>query len=116
MAFVAAYREKFGAMPDFYSADAYDAARLVAAAVRKLGGKVDDTLALAKAMRDVPFTSVRGPFKFNVNGVPIQNWYKREVVAGPDGKPTIVTKGVVMADAKDPYWEQCPAGERYPAN
>jgi branched-chain amino acid transport system substrate-binding protein len=114
--FVKAYQQKFNATPDFYSSDAYDAARLIAAAVRKTGGRVSDTLALAKAMRDIPFTSVRGPFKFNVNGVPIQNWYKREVVKGADGKPTIVTTGVVLADQKDPYWQQCPAAERYPAN
>jgi branched-chain amino acid transport system substrate-binding protein len=115
-AFVKAFREKFNAMPDVFSSDAYDAARLIAAAVRAVNGKVDNTLALAKAMRDVPFTSVRGPMKFNVNGVPIQNWYKREVIAGSDGKPTIVTRGVVMSDTKDPYWEKCPPAERYPAN
>ena len=112
--FVNAYKAKFNAMPDFYSANAYDGARLIASAVRATGGKVDDRLALAKAMRDVPFKSVRGPFKLNVNGIPIQNWYKREVVTAADGKPTIVTKGVVLANQKDPYWQQCPAAERYP--
>ena len=65
------------------------------------------------AMRKVEFPSARGPYKYNVNGFPIQTFYKQEVVKGADGKPDIVTKGVVFKDYKDAYWEKCPADKRH---
>jgi branched-chain amino acid transport system substrate-binding protein len=64
-------------------------------------------------MRKVDFPSIRGPFKYNVNGIPIQNFYKREVVSGPDGKPMIKTAGVVFKNHKDSYWQKCPKSRRY---
>ena len=78
--FVRDFVARYKGQPAFYSAQGYDAARLLAAAVRKIGGKVDDHLALAKALRRTPFPSTRGTVTFNVNGMPIQNWYKRDVV------------------------------------
>ena len=39
-------------------------------------------MALAKAIRKAKFESVRGPFVYNVNGMPIQNIYLREVRNG----------------------------------
>lgn len=110
--FVRAYRATYKRPPTFYAAQAYDAARLIAAAVRKVDGKVDDTLALAKAMRRSGFKSVRGNLSFNVNGIPIQNWYRREVVAGPDGRLRIVTTGTVFKAKKDSYWQRCPKKNR----
>jgi branched-chain amino acid transport system substrate-binding protein len=93
------------------SSHRYDGARMIAGAVRAVGGKVDDGLALARAMRRAEAPSPRGPFKINVNGFPIQSFYKQEVVRGPNG-PSIVTRGIVMRDLKDAYWEQCPADKR----
>jgi branched-chain amino acid transport system substrate-binding protein len=113
--FVKDYRAKYGAMPPQYAAQSYDAARLIAAAVRNLDGKIDeaDMLPLVRAMRKVPFPSIRGDFKYNVNGVPIQNFYKREVVKGDDGKPMIRTAGTVFEKHKDSYWEKCPQNRRH---
>jgi branched-chain amino acid transport system substrate-binding protein len=65
-----------------------------------------------KAMRKVKYDSVRGPYSYNVNGMPIQNFYKQEVIKGSDGKPDIVTRGVIFANYKDAYWEKCPADKR----
>lgn len=111
-AFVKDYIAKFGHTPSNFAQQAYDAPRLIAAAVKAVNGKVDDVAALMKAMRKVTYPSARGPYEYNVNGFPIQDFYKVEVVKGADGKPTIVNRGVVSAKAKDAYWEKCPADKR----
>lgn len=110
--FVKGFMAKYKRYPSTWAAAAYDAPGLIAAAVKKVGGKFGDLEALARAMRHVEYESVRGPFKFNVNGVPIHNYYKRTVVLGADGKATIRTDGTVFKDYKDAYWQQCPKQER----
>ena len=111
--FIKAYVAKLGHMPSHFAAQSYDAVTLVAAAVAKLGGKTDDALDLMKTMRKVEFASVRGKFVYNVNGMPIQNFYLREVVKDASGKPSIRTARTVFTDHKDSYWEQCPAAMRH---
>lgn len=110
-AFVRDYVAAYGAMPAHYAAQAYDAPRLLAAALRATGGKFQDRLALMKAMRTAGYASVRGPYRYNVNGAPIQNFYRRDVVL-KDGKPTIATNGIVLKDVVDSYWKWCPTGKR----
>ncbi|MBL8663431.1 MAG: ABC transporter substrate-binding protein [Candidatus Odyssella sp.] len=110
--FVKEFLAKNGTMPSHFAAQAYDGPRLIAAALKATGGKFDDPVAFVKAMRHTRYESIRGAYAYNVNGFPIQNFYKREVVKGPDGKPQIVTRGVVYKDHKDPYWEECPAANR----
>ena len=85
---------------------------MIAAAVNAVNGRVDDVAALMKAMRKVSYPSARGPYRYNVNGFPIQDFYKVEVIKGTDGKPTIVSRGVVTSGSKDAYWEKCPADRR----
>jgi branched-chain amino acid transport system substrate-binding protein len=110
--FVEAFLAKHGRNPSHYAAQAYDAPRLLAAALRALGGRFDDAKALARALRKTSYDSVRGPYEYNVNGMPIQNFYLREVVKGADGRPAIVTRGLVFERHKDSYWEKCPPGQR----
>src|SRR5262249_19734229 len=74
--FVKDYVAKFGHMPSNFAAQSYDAPGVIAAALKAASGKVDDTAALAKAMRTSPIDSVRGTLKYNVNGFPIQPFYK----------------------------------------
>ena len=64
------------------------------------------------AMRTAAYPSVRGKYAYNVNGMPIQTYYRREVVQGAGGAFTIKTAGTVISDYKDPYWQACPAKER----
>ncbi len=106
------FNADYGRNPSHYAAQAYDGARLLAASVKAIGGKVEDAAALARAFRKTKYDSVRGPYEYNVNGVPVQNFYLREVVRGADGKPQIVTKGTVFEKHKDAYWEKCPADKR----
>jgi branched-chain amino acid transport system substrate-binding protein len=110
--FVKDYTAKYGGLPSEFAAQAYDAVILIDTAVKALKGKIDDPMALAKALRHTPYASTRGPYQYNVNGVPIQNFYLREVLKGADGKATIVTKGAIFEKHKDAYWEQCPANMR----
>lgn len=111
--FVRDYVAAYKSYPAHYAAQTYDAPRLLAAALKANGGKFSDHLKLAQVMRRVQYDSVRGPYKYNVNGAPIQNFYKREVVLDASGKPKIVTRGVVFKDHKDSYWRQCPQARRY---
>ncbi len=110
--FIKDYLAKFGHMPSHFAQQAYDGPRLIAAALKATGGKFDDPLAFMRAMRKTPYPSVRGPYTYNVNGMPIQNFYKREVVHGGDGKPRIATRGVVFKNHKDPLWQDCPEAGR----
>ena len=109
--FVKDYVAKFGHMPSNFAAQAYDAPGVIAAAVKKLGGKVDDTAALAKAMRTSPIDSVRGTLKYNVNGFPIQPFYKAVVVKGGDGKIGLKIESKIWERA-DSNTEKCPADKR----
>jgi branched-chain amino acid transport system substrate-binding protein len=111
-AYVKDFAAAYGRNPSHYSAQAYDGARIIAAALRSVGGKFQDGLALAKTIRKVKYDSARGPYTYNVNGMPIQNFYLREVVKGADGKPSIVTRGAIFQNHKDAYWEKCPADKR----
>ena len=109
--FVKDYAAKFGHMPSNFAAQYYDAPGVIAAAVKAMGGKVDDTAALAKAMRKAPIASVRGDLKYNFNGFPIQPFYKAVVVKGADGKIGIKTEGKIW-ERPDTMSEKCPADKR----
>jgi branched-chain amino acid transport system substrate-binding protein len=107
VAFVKAYVAKYGHVPTQYAAQAYDAVALLDSGIRAVGGKLDDRLALIRAMRKADFPTVRGHLGFNVNNLPIQDWHKLEVILGPDKKPMIRGVGVVVKDQKDDYYRQC---------
>jgi branched-chain amino acid transport system substrate-binding protein len=110
-AFIKAYIAKFNHHPSLFAAQGYDGARAIAAAVKSLGGKVDEPGIITKTIRKMGLASVRGDLKYNVNGFPIQPYWKLEIVAGPDGKP--IKKGREMVfERKDSFWEKCPEAER----
>jgi branched-chain amino acid transport system substrate-binding protein len=109
--FVRAYVAKYRNAPSMFAAQGYDGARAIAAAVRHLGGKVDDAPAFARTIRKTGLASVRGDLKYNVNGFPIQPYWKIEVVAGPDGKPLKQGRAMVF-ERPDSLWEKCPVDKR----
>jgi branched-chain amino acid transport system substrate-binding protein len=104
--FVKAYQAKHGKVPTQYAAQAYDGVLLLDSGVRATGGKLDDKLALVKAMRRGDFPTVRGKLRFNVNNFPIQDFYRLEVFLD-SGKPSIRGAGVAVKDHKDSYYEEC---------
>lgn len=108
--FAAAFEQQYKRVPSFYAAASYDAAGILDAAITRLNGKVDDKAALAGAVREAgqTFTSVRGPFAFNVNGMPIQNYYAFEAVA--QGKQAAMKQVATPLHAhKDAYFAACGA-------
>ncbi|MHA1536986.1 MAG: ABC transporter substrate-binding protein [Alphaproteobacteria bacterium] len=110
--FIAAFKAAHGRPPSHFAAQAYDAPGLIVSGVKGVRGNVENTLAMMKAMRKANYASVRGKYSYNVNGMPIQNLYKREVLAGADGKPYIKTSGVVFINHKDAYANKCRRSEQ----
>lgn len=105
--FVKGFIAKHKAHPSHFAAQAYDAAFLIDSGVKGAAGKVDERKALATALRKAGYESIRGKFSFNVNGFPIQDYYKFSVVKGPGGAPAIKTDGVVFKAHKDAYHKDC---------
>ena len=55
---------------------------------------------------------MRGAYAYNVNGFPIQDFFKLEVVA-EGGAPQIRRANTVAKAYKDSHWEKCPEAERH---
>ena len=106
--FVADFEKKYKRPPTSFAAFSYDAALLIDAAVKARGGDVADPKALNAALRNAKFESVRGPFRFNKNNYPIQNYHIYKVVEGQGGKPEFqVLVRDVLTDHGDAYAEAC---------
>ncbi|HEU0202640.1 MAG TPA: ABC transporter substrate-binding protein [Burkholderiaceae bacterium] len=104
--FVSAFEAKYKRTPSAYAATAFDAANLLDAALRKVNGNPSDKKAFAAAIKaaGAEVTSVRGPFRFNNNNLPIQNYYAVEVVKGAKTKHI----GTPLTEHKDAYHTKCP--------
>ena len=105
--FVAEYEAAYNAIPASYAMQAYDTAMLIDSAVRAIGGNTSDTKSLSAEIKKADFKSLRGPFKFNVNGYPIEDFYLTKVVRRDDGKyqTSIVEK--VLENNADSYAKDC---------
>jgi branched-chain amino acid transport system substrate-binding protein len=105
--YVADFRKKYGYTPAFYGAQSYDGMMLIDSAVRLNKGSLADTKAVVAAMRKAEYDSIRGPFKWNVNQHPIQDFYLlRAEKGGPDGVQMKIQKKV-FDDHKDSYYQDC---------
>jgi branched-chain amino acid transport system substrate-binding protein len=107
-AFVASYEKEYRAVPTTYAFQAYDAAKLIDAALKETRGDTSDKDALRSALTKANFRSLRGNFKFNINHFPIQDFYIVRVAKRPDGKyqPEIVQK--MFTNLHDPDAVDCP--------
>jgi len=94
--FIAAYQKAYGAPPDQFAAQAYDAMYIVGQALKKikLAGKIEsDRKALRDALPAIQFSGATGPFKFRQ-------------VTGRDGKPAgydAVQTAIVMTTKGNQY-------------
>ncbi|HET9685674.1 MAG TPA: ABC transporter substrate-binding protein [Pseudolabrys sp.] len=79
IAFVKAYRTKFGKVPSYYSENNYTTAQWLDEALKKAGGKWPGPEELIKLMVDIKLDAVRGPVSFDENRNPIQNIYIKKV-------------------------------------
>jgi len=72
--FVAEFEKEYKRLPTVYASQGYDTALLIDSAVREVKGRVENTEGLRQALKSAKFQSVRGPFRFNRNQYPIQNY------------------------------------------
>ncbi|MYB35622.1 MAG: ABC transporter substrate-binding protein [Gammaproteobacteria bacterium] len=105
--FVSAYLEKHGKYPSFYGAQSYDAIMLIHSAVEAVGGNLDDKDGIRAALKAANFKSVRGPYTYGNNHMPIQNFYLREVVEDEAGRWTTRIVDTVFENHQDPYAAEC---------
>ena len=105
--FVAEFEKEYKRLPSLFASQGYDAAQLIDAAIRDVNGRIEDKEAVRNALKAARFQSVRGPFKFNTNQYPIQNYYLR--VVGKDSQGRLVNKTVstVFKDHGDAYVQDC---------
>ena len=106
--FMAEFEKEYKRVPTLYASQGYDAAQLINAAVRDVKGKLEDRQAVRRALKMAHFDSVRGPFKFNVNQYPVQNYYVRTI--GSDGKGGLINKSFsepILKNHGDAYAQDC---------
>ncbi len=107
--FVADYRKKYtGLRPSFYGAQSYDAAQLINSAVVAVNGDTSKKDEMKAAMEKANFKSLRGPFKYGNNHIPIQNFYLQDVVKDADGALSLKTVATIVKDSQDRFHGKCP--------
>jgi branched-chain amino acid transport system substrate-binding protein len=107
--FVADYRKKYPNLrPTYYGAQAYDAAQLINSAVVAVKGDTGKKDAMKAEMEKANFKSLRGPFKFGNNHIPIQNFYLQDVVKDADGALSLKTVATIVKDDQDRFHDKCP--------
>lgn len=107
--FVSEYEAAYNAVPASYAMQAYDAAMLINSAVAAVNGNLADQNAVRAALKKAAFTSVRGPFKFNVNGYPIEDFYLTKVAKRPDDKYETQVVEKIFSNHADGYAKDCKA-------
>jgi branched-chain amino acid transport system substrate-binding protein len=107
--FVEDYRKKYtGLRPTYYGAQAYDAAQLINSAVVAVKGDASNKDGMKAEMEKANFKSLRGPFKYGNNHIPIQNFYLQDVVKGADGQLSLKTVATIVKDDQDRFHDKCP--------
>jgi branched-chain amino acid transport system substrate-binding protein len=109
--FVTSYEAAYGSVPGTYAMQAYDAALLIDSAVKAVNGDLGNKDAVAAALKKADFTSLRGGFKFNANGYPIQDFYLTKVAKRPDGKFQTEIVQKVFENYGDRYAKDCSQGK-----
>jgi branched-chain amino acid transport system substrate-binding protein len=109
--FVAGYEAAYGSVPGTYAMQAYDAALLIDSAVKAVKGDLSNKDAVASALGKADFKSLRGGFKFNNNGYPIQDFYLTKVAKRPDGKFQTEIVQKVFENDGDRYAKDCSNGK-----
>jgi branched-chain amino acid transport system substrate-binding protein len=106
-AFVAAMRKTYHADPGYYSAGTYVTGQVLAAALEKIGGKIEDAALLMHTLRtnEVAETA-RGPVKFDAFGNVVGNVYIRKVVRQG---PWLVNDVVYTFPDVSQFWTYDPA-------
>ncbi len=105
--FVSEYEAAYNSVPATYAMQSYDAAMLIDSAVKAVKGDLSNKDAVAAALKKADFTSLRGGFKFNANGYPIQDFYLTKVAKRADGKFETEIVQKVFENYGDRYAKDC---------
>ncbi len=105
--FVADYKKKYGKLPVFYGAQSYDGIMLIDSAIKAVKGNLKDVDGMVKAMEQANFPSLRGPFQYNVNHHPIQNFYLLKSVKTQSGDIEMHIQKTIFEKHKDAYYQDC---------
>jgi branched-chain amino acid transport system substrate-binding protein len=105
--FVADYKKKYGKLPVFYGAQSYDGIMLIDSAVRAVKGDLKNVDGMVKAMEKADFKSLRGPFTYNVNHHPIQNFYLLKTEKLSNGDIEMRIQKTIFEKHKDSYFQDC---------
>ena len=108
-AFVAAYEATFHSIPSAYAMQGYDTAMLIHSALQQTAGETRDRDRLAAAIRKADFISMRGKFRFNINGYPIQDFYQVRAIRRTDGQFQTEIVDKILTDYADAYAKDCRA-------
>jgi len=105
--FVADYKKKYGKLPVFYGAQSYDGILLIDSAIKAVKGNLKDVDGMVKAMEKANFQSLRGPFQYNVNHHPIQNFYLLKTEKLSSGNIEMRIQKTIFEKHKDSYYQDC---------
>lgn len=106
-AFAEAFETEYERIPSPFAATAYDLVLMLDAALETIGGKLDDKVAVRKAMENVKFDSVRGSFAFNTNHYPVQDFYFSQVAKDSKGRLVNGLREPIVRGLKDSYASLC---------
>ncbi len=109
--FVAGFEAAYNIVPGTYAMQGYDTALLIDSAVKALKGDLTNKDSVSAALKKADFTSLRGDFKFNANGYPIQNFYLTKVAKRADGKFQTEIVEKVFTNYGDRYAKDCTPGK-----
>jgi branched-chain amino acid transport system substrate-binding protein len=105
--YVADFRAKHKTYPSFYGAQTYDSVNLINSAVTAVKGNLADKDGMRNEMRKANYASVRGPYKYNNNHFPIQNFYLQEPVRDAEGNLTLKTVATIVENNMDRFHREC---------
>jgi len=71
-------------------------------------GDLSNKKGMIAAMRKVEYKSTRGPYKYNVNHFPIENFYLLKAVTAAGGDIEMRIQKTVFENHKDAYYQDCP--------
>jgi len=105
--FVTDYKKKYGKLPVFYGAQSYDSILLIDSAIKAVKGNLKNVDGMVQAMEKANFASLRGPFQYNVNHHPIQNFYLLKSVKTQSGDIEMHIQKTIFEKHKDAYYQDC---------
>jgi branched-chain amino acid transport system substrate-binding protein len=105
--FVEDFTKAYGRTPTMYAAQGYDTAIAIGAALKAVGGKVENTDGFRTAMLKADYALTRGPFKFGPNQHPVQDWYAMKVEKDATGTIVLRTREKILTGYGDPYAKDC---------